>query len=49
MSNEKDNKATIVTVVIGLLILSQIFRTCDSKSDSHDGWDRSDAEMNRVR
>lgn len=48
MNNKNDDTAKILTIVVCLLIAFQIIRSCNSKSDSHNGYHRSDPEMNRV-
>lgn len=48
MNNKDNNGAKILTIVVCFLVAFQIIRSCDSKSDSHNGYHSSDPEMNRV-
>jgi|GEM_PF-5276790 len=43
---KEDKSAKWVTIIVSILILFQLIRSCSSKSND---WHSSDPEMNRVR
>lgn len=49
MKNQQNNSNSALTIVVGIIIIIAIIRSCTSKSETHNGYHSTDAEMNVIR
>lgn len=49
MKNQQGNSNSALTIIVGFIIAISILRSCTSKSETHNGYHSTDAEMNVIR
>lgn len=48
MKKHVNQPMTNLTILGIILFIVAILKTCDNKSESYNGWDKNDPEMNRL-